>query len=179
MTIERVEHDPAVDHGVYRRVLLMVGELHRRGYQRLRIAPGMSGSGLHWRCAISPVHNVSRRHGARLVSGEDDAMVARYTSGAEAECFGWRDATQAGPGELAALLIERFPALARAGRGSDWLYAGWYQEMLHLTDPRFFPIAYADWGVREDCLETATLGESKVTVPLPPPGEGDDRDEGF
>jgi len=53
---------------IYRNVLRLVTELHVRGYQRVRIAPGMAPSGVHWRCAITPSANISRQHGARLIA---------------------------------------------------------------------------------------------------------------
>ncbi len=155
----------------YRKVLRMVTELHVRGYQRLRIAPGMAPSGLAWRCSITPATNISSQHGARMLSW--DKLAAHYTSGQERKYFGWEDAAHAPPGRLAELFIERFPAIAEAGRGSDWVYAGWYLDMLHLTYPYTFPVAYADvdWDVPSDCL--GTTGErSDVRIPLPPPGWG-------
>jgi len=160
-----------MEHQVYRRVLRMVLELHIRGYQRLRIAPGMSPSGCHWRCSITPATNISSRHGARMLSW--DTLAAHYNSGQKRNYFGWDDASNASPSSLAELFIERFQEIAAAGRGSDWRYAGWYSEMLHLTYPDCFPIAYADWELPTDCL--ATNGESdSVRIPLPPPGFGID-----
>ncbi len=40
------------------RFLQMVGELHKLGYDRIRIAAGMSPSGIHWRCSITHSQNV-------------------------------------------------------------------------------------------------------------------------
>jgi hypothetical protein len=48
------------------RVLAIVGELHRRGYQLLRVMPFMSPSGAYWRCWIGPVKLFYRNHGAIL-----------------------------------------------------------------------------------------------------------------
>ena len=48
------------------RVLAIVGELHRRGYQLLRVMPFMSPSGVYWRCWIGPVKFFYRNHGAIL-----------------------------------------------------------------------------------------------------------------
>lgn len=56
------------------RVLRIVHELHKQGYQLLRIAPGMSASGCHWRCAITPRSNVLESHGAKLA--DEDELVA-------------------------------------------------------------------------------------------------------
>jgi hypothetical protein len=47
----------------YRAVLLLVLELHLRGYQRLPALPGLSPSGGYWRCSIAPVRLVVSRAG--------------------------------------------------------------------------------------------------------------------
>lgn len=153
----------------YRHVLLMVHELHKMGYQRLRIAPGMAPSGLYWRCTIAPASSISREHGARLVSGE---FVARYSSGQGTAYFGWEDADRESPRALAEQFLERFSSLAQRGSGRDWAYAGWYLEMLRLTEPGALPIAYADYPLPCDYLPTVGA-EPLAPIPLPPPGEAE------
>jgi hypothetical protein len=158
-----------VDDVVYRKLLLMVNELHRRGYQRLRIVPGMSPCGEHWRCSITPVTNVSVKHGARLVEWEH--LSAHYTSADGAKYFGWSYAATLTPDKLALRFIAEFPLVAEGGQGSDWTYAGWYQEMLGLTFPNLLPIAYREEGCPQDKLLTiGPDGETPVIIPLPPPG---------
>ncbi len=88
------------DVRVFRKVLLLVQELHLRGYQRIRIAPGMSPSGMNWRCPITPVSNILRSHGARM--RDFDGLVAHYGSGAGRDYFDWTDARHATPSRLAA-----------------------------------------------------------------------------
>jgi hypothetical protein len=156
-------------YSVYRKLLLMVSELHVRGFQRIRIAPGMSPSGCHWRCSIAPVTNISSRHGAQISSW--DKLAAHYTSGQGSNYFDWIDAEHVAPSQLAELFIERFPRIVEAGRGPDWVYSGWYLEMLHLTYPDSFPIAYADWDLPKDHLAT-TGARCDIRIPLPPPGWG-------
>ena len=56
--------DPIIRRAV--RVLAMVGEFHRRGYQKLRVMPFMSSSGHAWRCWIGPDTMFYRNHGAYL-----------------------------------------------------------------------------------------------------------------
>lgn len=158
-----------------RKVLLLVSELHLRGYQLLRALPGMAPSGMSWRCSIAPSFLVSPRNGAHLLDGAfGNPLVAHYTSAAGTEYFGWTDAEMTTPSGLARLFIERFPEIVEAGRGSDWSYAGWYVEMLGLTYPNRLPYAYSDWeDDPEDCLPTISVGASEeVQIPLPPPGSG-------
>ena len=150
-----------------RMVLRLVAELHLRGYQRLRISPGMAPSGLYWRCPITPASNISALNGA-LMASFDEALVAPYSSSEGANYFGWKGAATATATKLAGLFIERFPRIAEAGRGSDWLYAGWYVDMMSRTYPNAFPIAYADWELPKGKL--TTVGGKEVDIPLPPPG---------
>jgi hypothetical protein len=160
----------------YRAVLLLVHELHLRGYQRLRAAPAMSGSGMYWRCYIAPATRFQGEHGARLVYdwSFDDPLIASYSSSDEDSYFGWTDVThQTTPSGLARRFVERFPKIVEEGRGSDWLYAGWYVEMLHLTYPNRFPYAMSDYNP-DEYIPTNTYGGDSVgdiRIPLPPPGE--------
>ncbi len=145
-----------------------VHELHRLGYQRLRLCPGMSASGLYWRTSIAPVSNVLESNGAMLADW--DGPAANYTSADGRRFFGWMDVHTRRPSVIAAKFIERLPELAELGRGSDWAYAGWYLELLRLTDPFHLPIAYSDWGL--DGLRTVP---EESRLPAPPPGEFRDR----
>lgn len=70
---------------------------------------------------------------------------------------------------MANLFIKRFPKVVEAGYGSDWLYVGWFIEVLHLTYPDCFPIAYDEYLEITDHLPV--IGERRnVKIPLPPPG---------
>lgn len=58
------------------RVLAMVHELHKRGYQRLRIVPGMNSSGSAWRCFITQ-ETIS---GDRMAHWLSDSMRTDHTT---------------------------------------------------------------------------------------------------
>ena len=157
------------------RVLTMVHELHKAGYQRLRICPGMSGSCCYWRCAVTPITNILKSHGATVKDG--DGLVALYSSGQDNEYFGWRDAKTNKARELAAKFIERFPEIARDALGQDWNYVGWYVQMLGLAERGDFPIAYSNWyGELDPRWLPTTEGSfhglpTESLLPMPPGGE--------
>src|SRR4051812_16076339 len=91
---------PLPPESVYsRRVLYMVQRLHERGYERLRIAPGWSASGVSWRCALASADDISHQHGAQL----DNPRSAQpeYTSEMRTAYFGWTDADAGDPDALA------------------------------------------------------------------------------
>jgi hypothetical protein len=148
-------------------LLLMVAELHRLGYQRLRIVPGVAPSGLYWRCTLASAAHFSDQHGARIAS---QGPVARYSTGQARAYFDWPDAADDTPEQLARKFLARFPEIAAQSQGADAAYAEWYAEMLRLTEPDGAPIAYADWELEPGALQV--VGEvARGSVPLPPGGE--------
>jgi hypothetical protein len=130
----RISDAPPSDAIVRRcaRVIAMVHELHKAGYQRLRILPFVSGSGCYWRGWITDSDNICG-DGFSLIDWDDEdrtGRVAKYTSGHENSYFGWTDAKGLSARALASLFLERFPKIAAKGRGCDWAYAGWLTDLL-------------------------------------------------
>ncbi len=167
-----VERHPQPEIRRAQRVLLMVHELHKAGYQRLRVVPGLSPSGCYWRCSITPVTNILKTHGTAM---REDKDVARYTTGVQNKYFDWEDAQKDTARQLAVKFMERFPDIAQRGIGRDWEYVGWYIEMLGFAERGHLPIAYADWyGEKPSYL--AKDGEREL--PFPPPGEAEPRSFG-
>lgn len=157
------------------RVLRMVHELHKKGYQLLRIAPGMSPSGGCWRCSLAPRSNILKSHGAMLKNW--DRCAAHYSSAQDNEYFGWRDATQDTVQQLADRFQQRHPEIVAASLGDDWSYAGWYVKMLGYAERELFPIAYADWDSAPDTRYLPLCGQHASDLPMPPPGDADDKEE--
>lgn len=134
-------HEGVRDGG---RLLAMVHELHKAGYQKLRIYPGMAPSGCHWRCDILAVSEIDPATHRPL---KPQSVEARYSSSQKRAYFGWTDAGDDSARELAVKFIARFPALIEAGRGADWPYAGWFTQMLGFAEQSHLPTFYADYLV--------------------------------
>jgi hypothetical protein len=141
-----------------RNLLCAIGELHKAGYQLIRVAPYLSDSagGGRWFCSIVPAESISKDHGARLVDErlhhQNEALGYAFYPGGRLLRVVDPDVP---PQETAEKILELYPRLAEQGRGRDELYARWYSDMLHLTEPEGLIIA-GHWG---DVLE-------------PPPDEG-------
>lgn len=150
--------------GGCRRLLEMVQILHRQGYERLRINPGMSPSGCHWRCEFLPsevtIAHDRNRHIRRSVE------TARYSSGERRNYFGWIDAAADLPFDLSVKFIERFPDLAKASTGRDPEYAKWYSMMLAMTAPDGIIYSYADYPLPDDHLPVQNRPD--LRIPFPP-----------
>ncbi|MEN3749293.1 hypothetical protein TPR58_19120 [Sphingomonas sp. HF-S3] len=143
------------------RLLTMVHELHKAGYQRIRISPGMSPSGVYWRCSITHIGAMDA-DGRRVAPGAAADQVAFYTSGAEDRYFDWPDARARSGRELAVRFIERFPQIAQPGLGRDWAYAGWLTEILGRAELGRLPVFFADYPLS---FEDGDLPPAPATAP--------------
>jgi len=163
----------------------MVGEMHKRGYQKIRAMPYMAASGCAWRCWIGPDTLFYRNHGAFLWEPHHDEVeqsispFARFTTGAP-HYFDWKDADQDDARTLADKFLSRFTAIARDGEGWSYAYAGWYQRMLGLAERGWIPVVIHDspscttkrinlFDQRPE--DWKTPGEKKEVLPLPPAGK--------
>jgi hypothetical protein len=152
----------------------MVSELHRLGYQRLRIMP-YSGPNA-WRVAIAAVDQFSVRNGAYMpVEPHHDAEIARYSCAAENHYFGWADAEGDDARGLADKFVVRFPRLAGLGAGRDWTYAGWLSELVgHIEAGPMLPEVFHEFSeIEPDALKSLPIRHEDhrwTEFPLPPSG---------
>lgn len=112
------------------RVISMVHELHKVGYQRIRVTPALSPSGSHWRCYITSAANLAADGFTPVIGILEDPRIASYSTSQGDRFFDWTDASGANARELAMLFLERFPTIAEQGVGRDWMYAGWLTDVL-------------------------------------------------
>lgn len=106
----------------YRRVLLMVRELHMMGFERLRV-PAYEYP-LAWRCPVVPATWTQRTHGGKMVL-LDDSRLARflgekvlchtYSSADGQHPFEWTEVTFADPSKLAQTFLRERRKIAFAG----------------------------------------------------------------
>jgi hypothetical protein len=161
-----------------RRVLLMIRELHRRGFGRLRAATWCHQNGYidpcRWQCAVVPAAAVCRRNPAMT---EGDTLTRlRETLGitshhdtfeslATQTPFGWKDAAFDGPAQLADKFFARFRDLCFIGWGTDPLYEGWFDMMLDRTGPHggFYPVMDSPDHI------VGVYTPTDVIIPAPPP----------
>lgn len=114
------------------RVIRMVSELHRMGYQNLRIMPYEHPNA--WRLAVAP-KNCFTESNAACLKGDawNDAAIYSAAGGGNLY-FDWEDAKQDNARELADKFIRRFPEVSERGRGRDWEYAGWLSELVGVIE---------------------------------------------
>jgi O-acetyl-ADP-ribose deacetylase (regulator of RNase III) len=117
-------------HDTPRRILDAVAALHARGYEQVRIHPGMSPSGMHWRVTI-------------LLGGDPETAI-RYTTGNGPE-FREMTVDRTTDAEAVADAILAAGPWVR-GPAPDPAYAAWYRRLMDLVaEHDSVPIAYADY----------------------------------
>lgn len=161
--------DPAqqftvVDVGIL--ILEAVSVLHARGHERLRIFPGMSGSGMHWRTAVTHASNFAS-DGFTGLRDFDAAFL--YTTGSGFEVAGERVDASTTAAELADRIL---PLLPDPGVGGDVDYVAWYRELIDLVRAHHaLPIAYADYFDDEDGWEIGWGSGIRIKMPPTDPTE--------
>ena len=164
----------------HRRMLEMVRELHRMGYEQLRACCYLYALGT-WRCPVIPAGWTFREHGGmfRPASSINDALFANgsegyvtYSSandqGSVFKNFYVPDVEFASPRQLAEAFVFQRPLVAYAGRGPDPEYVRWFDRTLETLRPFGVYYAFAEFEDETDYLYTAHTECDKI--PLPPPG---------
>lgn len=156
---------PIIDNSIQPciRMMEMTHELHIQGYQKIRIFPYMSPSGCNWRLEWAPDYSFSSAiMPPKLL---DEREIARYTSGVGWQPFEWQDVKSLSALEMAQQFLRQFPELARAGKGDDWAYAGWFTKLLGEVRQGKLPYFLADWDI--DLSLGIPMHDGKH-FPLPP-----------
>ena len=119
------------------RVLRMVAELHKRGFQGLRIFPYQGALGA-WRVELYPYDDFDLEKPMNLLFDRNSCLSPARHSGAARDYFDWSGSSNYNARQLASKFEEKFPLLCHYCKGRDWKYAGWYQELMGIleTDTR-------------------------------------------
>jgi hypothetical protein len=135
-------------------LLAAIHELHKIGFQQLRVCVGWSADGHEWRCRLLPASD-TYKDGWR-----GRGLEVEYTSTQGSEYFNWTDCSADDARSLANKFIERFPDLVDQSLGQDWAYAGWFTELLGRAEHGALPAFYKDGFL---------IDEGSNTTSLPPP----------
>jgi hypothetical protein len=103
------------------RIIRMVSELHRMGYQRTRFMPYEYP--IAFRIYVGPALRFSSENGSYAALADHETT---YTSGSEANYFGWTDAPNDTARALAERFIQRFPRVAADCEGRDCTLVGYW-----------------------------------------------------
>ena len=106
------------------RVLRMVSELHKLGFQGLRIYPYQGAVG-NWRVEIHPSNHFASDNSLQLETASLSRIKpARHSVGESGETYflDWRDSDTDNSQQLAKKFIARFPELCETSKVRNWSY---------------------------------------------------------
>ena len=167
----------------FRRILLVLSELHQMGFGRLRASTWMYQNGYieppgRWSCAIVPSVVMKDDHGA-MTDGERENELRSaleviqhhdpWMSTGGQPPFGWSGMCFAPPRVVAEQFLSKFRDLCFIGWGQDPAYQRWYDEMLSATAPYgvFYPIVS-----ETEYVMAAYTGVENLRLPPPPIARG-------
>jgi hypothetical protein len=158
------------------RLIKMMVELHRRGFQLLRIFPYEYP--LAWRLRIAPKSWFSSRNGTYIDPshfGDQDIEDATHSSSNGLKYFGLENLERLDAEHLAGEFASAFPRLCQAGLGRDWEYAGWLSELSgHISRTKELPFVMAEYfepgpsDLTYLPLRDYARGTEVTKFPLPP-----------
>jgi hypothetical protein len=158
------------------RLIKMMVELHRRGFQLLRIFPYEYP--IAWRLKIAPKPFFSARNGAYIDPsnfGDQTIDDATYSSSSGLKYFDLENVERLDAEHLAGEFARAFPRLCEAGLGRDWEYAGWLSELSgHVSRTKLLPFVMAEYFEPDPSdltylpLRDYARGTEVTKFPLPP-----------
>jgi hypothetical protein len=128
----------------------MVAELHNRGFEKLRIIPSLSPSGLHWRCSfIAGAEDIPLNASNWLSGYEDEHSHAEVQPTTE---------------EMADVFMKDNVEFLGRCKGEDREYIDWYSAMLTQLNREELPYAFSDYFSATD-FWTTSAGNEIPTLP--------------
>jgi hypothetical protein len=128
----------------------MVFEIHKLGYEKLRVIPALSPSGMSWRCIFTDSTNkynfIASNWLSKIETENPNLIHLKKTE------------------ELALDFIEENLSLMEKCHGKYETYTKWYEKMLKQLEDDELPYGYADYEVPKGFWRT-TKGKLIETLP--------------
>ena len=134
-----------------KKVLLIAEELHKRGYQNLRVFPSISPSGVYWRCDFIE-QNPDRKSRAHVSVSN---WIHEYDDFKEREI-------QKSVNELTNDFENEHPDFLQKIKDENPTYVKWYSEMLQELASDELPYAMSDYFKATDVWRTSENKEIKI-----------------
>lgn len=116
----------------FQKILYVAGNLHKKGYQNLRIIPSLSPSGLSWRCSFITIKQ------GRIINVYASTWLQDFDGINEKEI-------ELSIEELTNLFIEKENDFLQNCKGKNEEYVQWFERVLQILKAEELPYAYADY----------------------------------
>ena len=147
---------PTHDYGAYE-IIMMLHELHNRGYEQLRLLPGLSPSGCAWRWFIYP--KVLMGNSSSFEQYGDCTPFKSIRGSTCSKKVGCNIITIANTFEY------QHSDIISLSKCQDSSYVEWFDTIIQHADHDIFPIAFCDYS---DHMWSFTSGEAISYPPFTP-----------
>lgn len=151
-----------------KRYFLVIAELHKMGYELIRVCPCLSPNGMAWRCATTVKKYTLKNCGA-IYHGPAHTAANNHNGS-----FRFGECLKMNPHEIAVKFIEYYPHLAKWGKGNDSDYVAWFLKAVELAQQDYFFYAFSDmrscFNNKHKMLLLNNPPEN-IFLPFPPAGE--------
>jgi hypothetical protein len=113
-----------------KKMLLMVKELHKRGFGKLRIVPSVAPNGLHWRCSF-----IDKTKGHEFPASQWIYKIELKSRKLE---------IKQSPEELADLFMQENNEFLHYCKGDNQEYVKWYSKMTESLKESELPYAFSE-----------------------------------
>ena len=157
-----------VEYRRMHRVFQMVSELHKLGYQGLRIHTQFYMSRRIWIAPAILVDNADASSSQSLSfsgAGKEFIIMTNDNATNEGRYFLWPDAQGCNARQLANKFLERFPQVSDVSLMDDLAYAGWLSRLIGEMEQGWYPVWIYGLGfirLKPTCDETRAL-EQRLT----------------
>ncbi len=147
----------------YIRFIRSIEEMHKLGYEKIRICPSISPNGCAWRCCITVKENTLERCGAICANISSELT---YPSCGNMPSWNMLDYS---PYDNAKKFLNEFPEIAKLGKGVDKQYCSWFDLVVRECYQGHLPWAFSDYS---NCFSKGYLflTGKKEGIPFPPSG---------
>ncbi len=147
-------------------VVLLVEELHKRGYERLRFFGYVSPNGVAYRVHILRKEDVDWTGYFEYHSETFQKHLLWYSS-VGSRCCG------ISPEALADAFATYYPELLQAGKGKDPEYVFWFRKVVWLAHHDAYPNGISDYmdSHKKGCIPCVGMNDKDWVLPMPPTGE--------
>lgn len=151
-----------------KRYFLVIAELHKMGYELIRVCPCLSPNGMAWRCATTVKKYTLKKCGA-IYHGPAHTAANNHNGS-----FRFGECENMNPHEIAVKFLEYYPHLAKWGKGNDSDYVVWFLKAVELAQQGYFFYAFSDMSSCFNNKHKMLLLNNppeNIFLPFPPAGE--------
>ena len=133
----------------FQKILYVAGNLHKKGYENLRIVPSLSPSGLSWRCSF--------------IANKDERLLNIYASNWIQEFYEINDKEiELNIEELTNSFIEKENEFLQNCKGKNEEYVKWFESVLQNLKEEELPYAFAEYFSPTSFWKTSLGNEMKI-----------------